>query len=152
MALPNVFSKDVTGQIIDRISQLSPSSQPKWGKMNVAQMLAHCNVIYEITFDNIHPKPSGFKRFILKLLVKGPVVSDTPYKNNSPTAPIFKVAAQQDFEKQRERLITYLNKTVKLGEDHFDGREYPNFGILTKNEWNNMFYKHLNHHLTQFGV
>lgn len=152
MALPNIFSKEVTSQIIDRINQLLPSSQPKWGKMNVAQMLAHCNVIYEITFENIHPKPSRFKKFILKLLVKKGVVNDVPYKQNSPTAPVFKVASQQNFEKERERLITYLNKTVELGENYFDGRDYPNFGVLNKQEWSNMFYKHLNHHLTQFGV
>lgn len=152
MALPNIFLKDVTAQICDRINQLSPSTRQKWGKMNVAQMLAHCNVIYEITFDDIHPKPSGFKKFILKLLVKRSVVNGIAYKQNSPTAPIFKVASHQDFKKQKDRLVAYLNKTVELGEDYFDGREYPNFGILTKTEWNNMFYKHINHHLNQFGV
>lgn len=152
MGLPNIFSKEVTEQLIARINQLSSTTQPKWGKMNVAQMLAHCNVIYEITFEDIHPKPSGFKRFIIKLLVKKSVVNDVPYKQNSPTAPIFKVASQQDFEKQKERLIAYLNKTVELGENTFEGKEYPNFGVLSKQEWSNMFYKHLNHHLSQFGV
>ena len=152
MALPNIFSKDVSDQLIKRINQLTPSTQPKWGKMNVAQMLAHCNVTYEITFENTHPKPGKFKQAILKLLVKKGVVNDVPYKQNSPTAPVFKVASQQDFEKQKERLIAYLNKAVDLGENTFDGKEYPNFGVLNKQEWSNMFYKHLNHHLTQFGV
>lgn len=152
MGLPNVFSKEVTEQLVARIDKLSPTTQPKWGKMNVAQMLAHCCVPYEIALENIHPKPGKFKQFILKLLVKKGVVNDVPYKQNSPTAPIFKVASQQDFEKQKERLIAYLNKVLELGESYFDGRDYPNFGALSKQEWSNMFYKHLNHHLTQFGV
>ncbi len=152
MGLPNIFSKEVTEQLIARINQLSSTTQPKWGKMNVAQMLAHCNVIYEITFEDVHPKPGKIKQSILKLLVKKSVVNDVPYKQNSPTAPIFKVASEQDFEKQKNRLIAYLNKTVELGENTFEGKEYPNFGVLSKQEWSNMFYKHLNHHLSQFGV
>ena len=34
----------------------------------------------------------------------------------------------------------------------FEGKESNSFGPLTKGEWNNMFYKHLDHHLSQFGV
>ena len=44
MALPDIFTKDETDKIIQRINNLSPASQPNWGKMSVAQMLAHCNV------------------------------------------------------------------------------------------------------------
>jgi hypothetical protein len=45
-----------------------------------------------------------------------------------------------------------MKKTVDLGEAHFDGKESLSFGKLTASQWNTMFYKHLNHHLTQFGV
>ena len=50
------------------------------------------------------------------------------------------------------RLIDYINRTQQLGENHFDGKESHSFGPLTKTEWNNMFYKHLDHHLAQFGA
>jgi hypothetical protein len=62
------------------------------------------------------------------------------------------VASDKDFNKEKERLIAYLNKTVQLGETHFEGKENHGFGKLSAVEWNNMFYKHLDHHLTQFGV
>lgn len=58
----------------------------------------------------------------------------------------------RNFVEEKARLIDYLIKTQKLGENHFDGMESHSFGNLTKEEWNIMFYKHLDHHLSQFGV
>ena len=58
MALANIFSKEVSNTVIERINNLTVNSQPKWGKMNVAQMLAHCNVIYEMVYEDKHPKPN----------------------------------------------------------------------------------------------
>lgn len=152
MALPTIFTKEVTDKLIARINNLSNETQPIWGKMDVAQMLAHCCVTYEMAFDNTHKKPGAFARFMLKLFVKGIVVNEKPYKKNSRTGPMFVIADKRVFEKEKSRLITYLNKTVELGEKHFDGKESLSLGVLTINEWNNQFYKHLDHHLSQFGV
>ena len=152
MELPNIFSSEVGNQIIYRINQLTVNQKPLWGKMNVAQMLAHCNVSFEIAFENIHPRPSGFRKILLRWFVKPSVVNTKPYRRNSPTAPVFKVPEKQDFEKEKDRLIRYIRHCMALGSDTFDGRDYPSFGELTIEQWNNLFYKHLNHHLTQFGV
>ena len=73
-------------------------------------------------------------------------------KKNSRTAPAFLIANERDFEIEKKRLIDHLTKTQELGEDYFDNKESHSFGPLTKTEWNNLFYKHLNHHLEQFGV
>jgi hypothetical protein len=152
MALPNIFTKEISESIIERINKLNPKSQPNWGKMNAGQMLAHCNVTYEMVYDDIHKKPNGFMRFIMKLLVKNTVVNEKPYKHNSQTAPQFIMTKSKIFESEKKRLVTYINKTQQLGEIHFDGKESHSFGTLNKTEWNNMFYKHLDHHLRQFGV
>jgi hypothetical protein len=80
------------------------------------------------------------------------VVGDKPYPKNSPTAPEMKVITRRDFNKEKQKLIEYIQKTQELGEKHFDGKESLSFGVLTKHEWNNLFYKHLDHHLSQFGV
>jgi hypothetical protein len=58
----------------------------------------------------------------------------------------------RDFESERTRLVQFIQRTQQLGESHFDNMESHSFGKLNKTAWNNMFYKHLNHHLTQFGV
>ena len=147
-----IFDDAVTKELIDRINQLKPDSQPEWGKMTVAQMLAHCNVTYEMAFEDIHPQPNFLVKFMLKLFVKETVVGEKPYKRNSQTAPQFIISDERDFETEKKRLLTYLQKTIDLGENHFHNKESNSFGPLSKKEWSNMFYKHLDHHLTQFKV
>jgi hypothetical protein len=120
--------------------------------MDVAQMLAHCNITYELVYDNKHPKATGLKKFLLKLFVKSAVVGDKPYPKNGRTAPVFIVDSNKIFEAEKIRLIEYIQKTQQLGAAHFEGKESNSFGALTSKEWNVMFYKHLDHHLKQFGV
>ena len=152
MALPNIFSEKVSADLISRLNKLSSRNTPNWGIMSVDQMLAHCNVTYEMTYEDIHPKPNIFLKFIMKKLVKNKVVSEVPYGKSGKTAPQFIITGIKNFENEKARLISYIQQTVELGENHFDGKESHSFGNLTKKEWSNMFYKHLDHHLTQFGV
>ena len=152
MALPDIFSKDVSEQIIARIEALSPLTQPKWGKMDVAQMLAHCNVTYEMVYTDKHPKPGFLMGMILKAFVKNTVVGEKAYAHNSSTAPAFKITDERVFETEKKRLIDHIRQTQALGRAHFEGKASHSFGNLNSDEWNNMFYKHLNHHLGQFGV
>jgi hypothetical protein len=149
--MKNIFDRTVNDEIIERIHALTHESQPLWGKMNVAQMLAHCSVTYDGIYEDKLPPIGGFKKFILKLLIKKYIVSETPYKKNSRTAPEFIIVDKRDFELEKERLVNYITKTQSLGEAHFDGKESRSLGKLSINEWNNLFYKHLDHHLKQFG-
>lgn len=152
MALPNIFTKEVSDEMIQRINNLKPDTKPEWGKMNASQMLAHCNVAYEMIYDNIHQKPNAFMRFILKTLIKEKVVGEKPFPHNSKTAPQFIMIDTKDFEKEKQRLVDYIKKTQESGEIYFENKESDSFGPLKSSEWNNMFYKHLDHHLSQFGV
>lgn len=150
--MKSIYNQNDTQELISRINSLNNSSQPLWGKMNISQMLAHCNVTYEMAFEDKHPKPKGFMKFILKYFVRNMVVNEKPYKKSSQTAPAFIITDERVFETEKNRLIQYIIKTQELGESYFDGKESISFGILNKTEWNNMFYKHLDHHLSQFGV
>lgn len=148
----NIFKKENTEVLIERINKLNAETIPGWGKMSVDQMLAHCNIAYEMTYEDIHPRPNGFTKFMLKMFVKNAVVGKKPYQKNGRTAPQFLIKESKDFEKEKTRLVDYINKTQELGEAHFDGRESHSLGKLNKEEWHTMFYKHLDHHLVQFGV
>lgn len=152
MALPNIFTKPISDAVIDRINHLTAATQGQWGKMTVAQMLAHCCVPYEMVYDGTHPRPNAFVRFMLKLVAKNAVVSEKPYPKNTRTAPAFIITDDRNFDVEQKRLVAYIQKTQALGEQHFDGKESNSFGNLSKTEWNNLFYKHLDHHLSQFGV
>lgn len=151
--MKNLFDATDVQTTISRINQLNAASTPDWGKMNVAQMLAHVNVAYEMAHENIHPKANFFMRFMLKTFVKPTVCGPKPYAKNTRTAPQFVMTEKtKDFELEKKRLIDYLHKTHDLGSTHFEGKESPSFGALTAKEWNVLFAKHLDHHLTQFGV
>lgn len=80
------------------------------------------------------------------------VVSEKPYPKNNQTAPQFIIKDERNFNIERDRLIAYLNKTHELGQSNFEGKESLSFGKLSAVEWNNMFAKHLDHHLNQFGI
>ena len=150
--MKNIFSIEVTAEVIDRIGLLKADTQAQWGKMSVGQMLAHCCVTYEMVYDGNHEPAKGFKKFLLKLIVKNAVVNEKPYPKNSRTAPQFIITDAKDFEREKARLIHYMKKTQSLGAKYFDGKDSLSFGELSSQQWNNMFYKHLDHHLTQFGV
>lgn len=150
--MKNIFDPQVTEELIARINQLHPESPALWGKMSVDQMLAHCSVAYEMAFTDKHPKPNALMRFLLKTFVKKGVVNEVPYPKNAQTAPVFIIKGNKDFDEEKGKLITYLKHTISLGKDHFEAKESLSFGPMTAKEWNNLFYKHLDHHLTQFGV
>jgi hypothetical protein len=152
MALPNIFTLEETNKIIERINNLNNLTQPVWGKMNVAQMLAHVCVSYEMVYENKHKVPGAFLKFILKTFIKKSIVGEGPYKKNSQTAPAFLITNERDFNTEKQRIIDYLKKTQELGENYFEDRESLSFGKLSKKEWNNLFWKHIDHHLKQFGV
>jgi hypothetical protein len=152
MVLKNVFEEQTVRELAARVNKLTADKKPLWGKMNAAQMLAHLNVMYEMVYENKYPKPGPFKRFIISLLAKKMVVGDKPYPRNIRTAPAFLIRNERNFENEKQRLIGYIGRTKNDGEKFFDGRESHSFGPLTIKEWNTMFYKHLDHHLSQFGV
>ncbi len=91
-------------------------------------------------------------KLVFKWFVKNSVVSEIPYPKNGQTAPYFIIKDERNFENEKKRLVAYIRRTQELGEKEFDGRESLSFGKLSLTEWNNLFYKHLDHHLKQFGV
>jgi|688.fasta_scaffold42627_4 hypothetical protein len=151
MALPNIYEKSVCDTLVQRIEKLNASTQALWGKMNVAQMLAHCNITYDLAKGKVSSKNGAFTKFMLKLFVKNLVVNEKPYPHNSRTAPIFIVDSEQNFEKEKQALIQHIYEVQKQGASHFEGKLSDSFGSLTATEWNNLFYKHVDHHLSQFG-
>ena len=152
MVLLNTFDPKTTEKTFERLEKLNCTSKPQWGKMNVAQMLAHLNVTYDLTYGKTKSNPSFFAKLMLKLFVKGIVTNDKPYQKNSRTGPDFIISNERDFEKEKSIFIDYVKQTEAKGAAYFEGRENPSFGVMTAKEWSTQFYKHIDHHLTQFGV
>ena len=154
--MQNIFDRTVCDTHIARINKLVTTTRPQWGKMNAAQMLAHCSKPYEMVcdpnYEADHKRPNAVIRFLLKSFLKPIVVGEKPYKKNSRTAPEFIIADERVLETERLRIIVYINQVQGLGAKYFDGKDNHSFGVMTGQEWNNLFAKHLEHHLVQFGV
>jgi hypothetical protein len=149
---PDLFDRAALDAALKRIDALSPTSQPQWGKMGAATMLAHLNVAYEMLYESKHARPNALMRWVLRTFVKEKVVGLAPFPKNSPTAPQFRIADTRDFATEKQRLQTFMQRMYDEGRPRFEGRESASFGALTSDQWNVMFSKHLDHHLRQFGV
>jgi len=152
MTIRDLFTDQGLNQTLARIEKLTPETTPAWGKMTVDQMLAHCSVAYDMAYTDKYKKPGGFAKFMLKLFVKKAVVGPKPYPKNGRTSPDFIVNDKRDFSEEKKKLVNYMKKTHELGSKHFDQKESHSFGKLPVKEWNTLFSKHIDHHLTQFGV
>jgi len=152
MALPNIYQQETTNAILGRLEKLTTQTAPQWGKMNAAQMLAHLNVAYDIDNGKIETNTPALVKFMLRLFLKPILVNEKPYKSNSRTAPAFLINSVKDFELEKQKLITNIKETQSKGVSFYEGRESASVGKLTAIEWNNMYYKHINHHFTQFGI
>lgn len=151
--IPNTFEQITLEKNIARINILSAETTAKWGTMNAPQMLAHLNVAYHMALDENTVITRGFKRFLISLLAKKMVVSDDKtYPKNGRTSPAFVIADQRDFEQEKTKLLAFLKEVNTKGASYFEGKESQSFGALSAKEWSNLFQKHLNHHLEQFGV
>ena len=151
--MQNVFDAKDAQEYINRINNLTPETQRKWGKMSVDQVLAHLNVAYDLTFTpEKFPKPSFIAKFLLSRFVKPKITNEIPYKQSLPTSPVFIIADERNFEEEKAKLIGNIQRVQQLGREAFEGKENINFGKMRAQCWNNMFAKHLNHHLDQFGV
>jgi hypothetical protein len=65
---------------------------------------------------------------------------------------IFLISSEKDFEKEKKSLIDNILESQNNGVTFYEGRVSNSVGKLTANEWSNMYYKHIDHHFTQFGI
>ena len=147
----HLFEKEALEEILSRIEKLTPASQPLWGKMNVAQMLAHCNATMEVATSRKVYKRS-FLGFIFGKIAKKAFLNEKPLSHNSPTAKEFLIVDQKDFEAEKGNLINMVTEFSIGGEDKAPKHPHSFFGKFTPAEWSRQVYKHLDHHLQQFGV
>jgi hypothetical protein len=152
MGYPSIYLASTTTELFRRIDLLNPQNQGLWGKMTVGQMLSHCAVPYEQILGTNTDQPPLFMRIILKLFLKKSMINEVPYKQNLPTAPSFIRTDQYDFEKEKEGLKAYIKTIQEMGAEKLAATPSLSLGVLSATEWNNLLYKHIDHHLQQFGV
>jgi hypothetical protein len=149
--LKTLFEPGAYQEILGRVESLQPSAPRQWGKMSPAQMLEHLARALEMAAG----KTPGEQALLGKLIgwaFWGGFLGPKPFPKNSPTAPSFIVPHEPNFAATKARVVGLLGELQALGEPGCDGKVHLFFGRLTGAEWGATQYKHLDHHLRQFGA
>ena len=147
----SLFSPEVYQDCLNRIERLAPETTPEWGSMTAAQMLSHCAEIQDVS-NGKELKNTPILIKLLKGMVRNMVVGEKPFPKNSKTHPQYKQTSDRNFETEKERLLHALEVFVNADKERAVQQIHPLFGEMTAEEKGWSMYKHLNHHLTQFGV
>jgi Protein of unknown function (DUF1569) len=150
--MKNLFEAARVEEVKERIARLKPDSDRQWGKMNAAQAVAHCSAGLEWAVGDRIP-PRLLLGRILGLIVKPLALgNDEPMRRNSPTVKDLVVQDERDLGAERERLCGLIDRFAAAGPKGCTTHPHSFFGRLTPEEWATLMYKHLDHHLRQFGV
>jgi hypothetical protein len=149
--MKNLFQREAVDEVIARIDTLQPATQRQWGKMDVAQMMAHCSATLEMASGRLNPPRILIGRLIGPF-VKPIFTNEKPLSRNSPTDKKLIVSDRRDFAREQEQLKLRLRQFQEGGEAHCTRHPHPFFGALNPQDWSRGMYKHLDHHLRQFGA
>ena len=149
--MKNLFERESTEEIISRIDKLQPAAQRHWGKMDVAQMMAHCSAAMDMAAGRLNP-PRILLGRLLGPLVKPFFTNEKPFSRNNPTDKKLRISDPRDFVREQDQLRLKIRQFHEGGEGNCTRHPHPFFGALTPQQWSRGMYKHLDHHLRQFGV
>jgi hypothetical protein len=149
----NLFEKERAEELKERVARLTTESPRQWGKMNAAQAIAHCVQAFALPSGEQKPPRAAFMVRIIGRVIKPLALGDDkPMRRNSPTIPILMIPDDRDLARERERLCAAIDEFVAAGAAGCSDHPHTFFGRLTPDEWAILMYKHVDHHLRQFGV
>jgi hypothetical protein len=149
--MKTLFDQADRESIRQRLGVLQADSPRQWGKMNAAQMVTHCARALE-TGTGDRPMKQKFLGKIITPFIRSSILGGKPFGRNSPTDPTFVVSDERELAVERQRLLDLIDRLVERGTAAAGTQTHAFFGKLTGEEWGQLMYKHIDHHLQQFGV
>ena len=149
--MQSLFDAPDRESLLTRLSNLQPGATRQWGKMSPAQMLAHCSIAMEAATGD-RPRKQQLIGKLLAWMVRSRILGDQPFSRNSPTDPTFVVKDEKDFDAEKRRLTGLVGRFCELGRENAARQTHSFLGGMTGDEWGTMMYKHIDHHLRQFGA
>ena len=146
--MKSLFEESSCNEILNRLYKTNEKMEPEWGKMNISQMLNHCQFPLKIALKS-EPIKSSFNPFMR--LFKKSMYNDKTWRKNLPTAKGFKITDDKNFKKEKEALESMI-VAFQAKKSQTKWNPHPLFGKFTPEQWGKMQYKHLDHHFRQFGV
>lgn len=150
--MKDIFDPQTIREFTSRIQNLTESSTAQWGKMTVYQMLKHCSENEKMILGEKKYKRLFFGRLFGKMALNSMVKDDKPLDKNQPTHPEFKIKGEGDIEAQKQVWLSLLDKYPQKTEADYEQFVHPFFGKMNKQQVSIASFKHVDHHLRQFGV
>jgi hypothetical protein len=147
----SLYNKNDVQKYIERINKIKADSKPLWGKMNAAQVMAHCTAPLKMAHGEVKSK-RGLISFLFGKMAKKKYVGKGEFEKNLPTDPNFIFPNADQFEEERKKLIAKLTEFAEKGPGAITTQPHSFFGNMNPEEWDIIQTKHLDHHLKQFGV
>lgn len=148
--MQNLFDGPARQELLGRLNRFSPEAVRQWGKMTAAQMLAHCAVALEAGTGDT-PRRQQLIGKLFGPFVRKSLLGDKPFSKGSPTDPTFVVKDERDFRSEKDRLTGLVEKFCQRGPEEAGRQTHSFLGAMSGDEWGRLMYKHLDHHLKQFG-
>jgi len=149
--MKSIFNKTHAAEIVKRIDRLCANTKPEWGSMQAAQMLAHCSAFQDIPMGKAFPPRGLLGRFVGRF-AKSMFYNEKPLPHNMSTIPTIIIEDNREFMVEKEKLKQKIAIFQRGGPEKCSTHPHPFFGNLTPEQWGKGIYKHLDHHLKQFGV
>lgn len=133
--MKSLFDTETQTEILNRLERLNENSKAKWGKMNVNQMLVHCQKPIELSLGEATiKKPNIIKRMLFRMISPA-LYNDKPWKEGLPTAQEYVVTNNYEFETEKEELKSKINK-MSSSKTYFEpSKKHPYFGKFTADQW-----------------
>jgi len=146
----SILNESDRAAICNRLRSLSTSSTARWGQMNVTGMLQHIRLSAQMTVGEL-PVPSRAKRAFQLFPLKHLILYVVPFPKGAPTAPELLPTEAASFEDEHAAVLALVER-IGSGPQEGAGPAHPLFGPLSWPEWGVVTYKHVDHHLKQFGA
>lgn len=136
--------------MLARVDSLRPDAVRRWGKMTAAQMLAHCQQPLRVAMGELTLRRS-LLGVLFGRLAKRQLLAPRPWKPGMMTAPEFRITDPRDFATEHAALRALVVRFA-AGPQALTRAPHPFFGRMTDAEWQALQWRHLDHHLRQFGA
>ena len=144
-----IFNRSEFLEIYERTASIKREARRRWGKMNVVQMLNHLKIATGsgLKLYKLKDESSILSRGIIKFLVLR-VLKQLPKNAAAPKGFKSEMNRALDFNTEKEEVLNILKKAHSATNETYP---HPLFGIMTREEWGILIYRHFDHHLRQFG-
>lgn len=145
----------VRRELIARLRRLTPETERRWGSMTPGEMLCHLGDAHEgITGTRIPPgarTTGGGKRLVKWFALWTAFPWPHGVRTRPGVDPKRDGTRPGDFAVDLERAIASL-EALATAEPATLARHHPLFGAMQPTDWHRWAYRHVDHHLRQFGI